>query len=195
MIIFRQKDFAVSQDELDSRLENKYIGFMEEILKYLLLYPLVSDRILNHWCEVASGILGEIRGNTAIKLFLGLVDNYKHLPRKRYTEKFARRLRKDYQTASEFIDYMKDYIRTKRANGEVKYAKAMESCSDFSNEDIIRMCKYIALCLTDQLNPEIDSWYDNRVKTTQVNWEKELKDSNMDPKYLRKIMKSIKGEK
>lgn len=196
MIIFRLKGFAVTQDELDNRLNNNYIGFMEEILKYLLLHcsEKVSEWDRNHWCNVAAGKMRDVRSENSVKLFLGLVDNYKNLPRKRYTKDFVMTLRKGFNTSSEFLNFMRDYISTKRDNGKVKYDEAMKTCAPYSNEDLIKMCKYIALCLTDQLNPEVDNWYDRRVETTQVDWDKKLRESNLNPKYLRKIMKSITGE-
>lgn len=197
MIILRETNYSrKSEIELDEEIKDGAETFIKEILKYILMSssPLVSEWTRNHWTIGASNKMNHVGPSRALKLFLGLVDNYKNLPRRRYTQEFAIELRKNKKTASDYVDYIKNLIRTDRRTGEgVKYIEALKTGGvedSYSNQDLIQMCKFAALCLTNQLNPDYDNWYDSKVKTMQVDWDKEI---NTSSENLREILKTITG--
>jgi hypothetical protein len=97
-------------------------------------------------------------------------------------------MREGKRTGSDYIDSIKDSIKSDKRFGEVKYDQALLSAPNYSNEDLIQIYKFIALCLTNQLNPQHDNWYDSKVKSIQVDWSKRI---NIEKDNLREIIKSI----
>lgn len=193
MIILRQIEYAKTEADLDKRIRNNSFTFIKEIIKYLTMScsSKITDDNLSHWCDVAVAQLNDLEGDRAIKLFLGLVDNYKNLPRKRYTRDFVLSLRDNLATSSDYIKVVRDFIYNEKARGVNKYQEALKTGASLTEEDIIQMCKFAALCLTGQLNPDYDNWYDNKVKTTQVNWDKSI--GFVPSRRLREILKTITG--
>jgi len=193
MIILRntqeEREFSSLADN-DKKLIHHGTAFLKEIMKYLLMCdsPLVGEWTLNHWMDISVVQFASVGPEEAIKLFLGLVDNYKNLPRKRYTEDFAIQMREGKRTGSDYIDFIKDSIKSDKRCGEVKYDQALLSAPNYSNEDLIQIYKFIALCLTGQLNPQHDNWYDSKIKSMQVDWSKRI---NIEKDNLREIIKSI----
>ena len=52
---------------------------------------------------------------------------------------------------------VRDFIYNEKARGVNKYQEALKTGASLTEEDIIRMCKFAALCLTGQLNPDYDN--------------------------------------
>ena len=193
MIILRQTEYTKTEAELDEEIKNHSFTFIKELIKYLTMScsDKINDVDRTHWCRVAVAQLNDLEGDRAIKLFLGLVDNYKNLPRKRYTRDFVLSLRDNISSSSDYVKMITNFIYNEKVNGVNKYQEALKTGASLTEEDIIQMCKFAALCLTGQLNPDYDNWYDNKVKTTQVNWDKSI--GRVRPEQLREILKTITG--
>ena len=196
MIILRQQDYSrKTESELDEEIKQSSFSFIKELFKYLLMYSNTSGDVtenhLKHWTQEAAGFLNRVDGDRAIKLFLGLVDNYKNLPKKRYNREFVKDLRGGYDDVKDFVNSMKKFIREEKDKGANKYSHALDHSTDLSEWELVQMCKFIALCLTGQLHQDYDNWYDRKVETTQMNWEKRL--DHISYEHLRNILKSITG--
>ena len=162
---------------------------MLEILKIILLNNKTQGRDLSHWVEHLAETL-ENSGDP-VKTFLGLVDNFKDLPRQ-FGESYVKSLRKN-KTVADYVDYLLKALREQRdsVNGN-KYSALLPLKLNSSERDVlIHQLKFISLCLTEQLNPNTSNWWDNEVQTTQVDWNKKIK--SVKPIYLREIFSNILG--
>lgn len=146
-----------------------------------------------HWNDIAVSIMKEIKQDRAIKLFIGLVDNYQNLPRKRYNNDFAIAMRRGIKTSEGFIKYVQQIIKTETRAGKLKYTDALQSNPGYDEKTLIQMCKYIALCMTGQINPKLNNWYDNTIKMTLIDWDKPVIDKYMNSINLQYLIEYIVG--
>lgn len=123
---------------------------MLEILKFLKLFE-PCPRDFKHWLDVNSQLENI---SDPIKIFLGIVDNYKDLPRQ-FNEAYINSLRGG-KSVKDYIKNLFQTLRTYKYNGEYKYINKISSqISDEDVELIRRQFKYFALCLSNQINPDI----------------------------------------
>jgi len=90
-----------------------------------------------------------------------------------------------------YIDLFEGLKKQKDKDENIKYGDLLQTTlTDDDIKELIQKLKYIALCLSGQLNPDYDDLWDKEVATTQVNWNTG-KGMKVDSRYLRKIINNI----
>lgn len=103
---FFSTDLTRQRDRIRSLTETTVIEF----LKITLLSNKTGDRDLNHWINHLASTMTE--SGDPIKTLLGIVDNYKDLP-KQFGEHYVRDLRNN-KSISEYIDDIFEHLEIKR---------------------------------------------------------------------------------
>ena len=189
MAIFTLKRKLFSTKLTDER--HNVLSFTEtSLLNVMKLIYLAGNCLPNdkrHWINHLASSL--TKSGDPIKVFLGIVDNYKNLP-KQFNKSYVKELRGD-KTVKEYLKDLFDTLRTKKEKEIVKYGHLLPtSLTDAEIKELIQKLKYIALCLSGQLNPDYVNLWDKEVATTQVNWDTG-KGMEVDSEYLTKIIENI----
>ena len=186
--ILKRKYFSTQLTEERNRVLNRTKTSIQEILKLIFLSNSCKGDI-DHWINHLSTTLTE--SGDPIKIFLGVVDNYKHLT-KQFNKSYINSLRKNKDTK----EYLKELIRSLKNKKEkeiLKYNHLIPNPNQISDkeiEEILKKLKYIALCLSNQLNYEYDNWWDESVINIEVDW-RVGNGMAVNSKYLRKIIENI----
>lgn len=159
---------------------------IQEIFKLIYLSNICPGDV-RHW-------LGHLRDNLIksgypIKTLLGIVDNYKNLPRQ-FNESYVRDLRNN-KSVSDYITSLFIELSNQKEHGKYKYKEILpQSLSKSELDDLIQQLKYIALCISKQMNPKYNNWWDKEVLSTQVNWDS---DNIPSEELLIEIIENILG--
>ena len=96
------------------------------------------------------------------------------------------------KSVEKYIVYLFNDLKKQRDKNEnFKYSEVLpKTLTDDDIRDLIQKIKYIALCLSKQLNPDYDNWWDKNISTTPVNWNTG-KGKLVEYDYLRKIINNI----
>lgn len=194
MIIFRLKWFSKSKKELDDKLINSVDTFIKEIVKIIWLSKsnLITNKNRYHWSSIAAGILNSMKQDLRIKLFLVTAEDNLQVMKTRYNLTFANRMRGEL-SAEKYFEHIKEVIRTEKNDSVVKYSDAIDSIPEVSERDLIKACRFIALSLTDQINPEGVKWNSGTLDNIKINWEEEI--DKITPEKLLNIISKIKYSK
>lgn len=194
MIIFRLKWFSKSKKELDDKLINSVDTFIKEIVKIIWLSKsnLITNKNRYHWSSIAAGILNSMKQDLRIKLFLVTAEDNLQVMKTRYNLNFANRMRGELG-AEKYFEHIKEVIRTEKNDSVVKYSDAIDSIPEVSERDLIKACRFIALSLTDQINPERVKWNSSTLDNIKIDWEEEI--DKITPEKLLNIISKIKYSK
>lgn len=174
MVIFRQKDFSFST--LDSVFNIAIPRICLEIMKCIEMYETedvyhwVKDKIIKTINEVT------IEGLTPQTLLclgfdkLSNKDLVDTINNSNTTTKFFSL----YRSPKEFIKSIKDRLLTETKNRKPKYSSWFDNHPiQYTDEEYADFYKYIAFCLSGQLNPDVDDfdWNIEKVlKRTKVDY-------------------------
>lgn len=174
MVIFRQKDFSFST--LDSVFNIAIPRICLEIMKCIEMYETedvyhwVKDKIIKTINEVT------IEGLTPQTLLclgfdkLSNKDLVDTINNSNTTTKFFSL----YRSPKEFIKSIKDRLLTETKNRKPKYSSWFDNHPiQYTDEEYVDFYKYISLCLSGQLDPDIDDfdWDIEKVlKRTKVDY-------------------------
>lgn len=181
-----QKTFSTEAEKERIKVSGFSNTTLLEIFKLLFLSSSCPGDI-NHWLNHLTDTMK--KSGHPVKTLLGIVDNYKNLPRQ-FNESFVKGIRNN-KTVSLYVESLFNNLKNQKEGGEYKYKDLLPNDLSTSEiNDLIKQIKYMALCITEQLNPKYDNWWDRKVETTQVNWDS----SNIPtPKLIREIISSILG--
>lgn len=200
MIKFKSLEIVNYFEKLFSDLAGKrenVINLMSssliEFLKVLTLNNTCNGD-LKHWIDQISGFLVDIlRDNlNPVLIFLPLYESGS------YPKGFSRELisKRFGSTRPDIINNLLNLIEKQTVGGVNKYRDALkiEKLNGNFYEDLeiyFLQLKYIALCLSGQLNPETDNWYDPNVYKLKIDWNKsfmpvsKITKENLRPKILK----------
>ena len=174
MVIFRQKDFSFST--LDSVFNTAIPRICLEIMKCIEMYETedvyhwVKDKIIKTINEVT---VESLTPQTLLCLGFDKLSNkdlIDAINNSNTTTKFSSL----YRSPEEFIQSIKKKMLTETKNGKPKYKSWFDNNPiQYSDEEYVDFYKYIALCLSGQLNPDVDDfdWNIEKVlKRTKVDY-------------------------
>ena len=185
--ILKRKYFSTQLTKERNQVLSKTKTSIQEIFKLTFLAYSCSNNI-DHWLNHLSDSL--TKSGDPLKVFLGIVDNYKNLPRQ-FNESYVKELRNNKPVDRYLRDLFDDLRKQKDDYENIKYGDLLpKTLTNDDIKDLIQKLKYITLCLSGQLNPEHSNWWDKEVATTQVNWDTG-KGMKIKDDYLRKIIENI----
>lgn len=175
MIIFRQKDFS-KFDTLDKVFNTAIPRICLEIMKCIEMYETedvshwVKDKIVKTINEVT---VEDLTPQTLLCLGFDKLSN-KDLVGAISNSNITTRFYSLYKSPEDFIKTIKDRLLTETKKGEPKYKDWFDNNPiQYSDEEYIDFYKYIALCLSGQLDPDIDAfdWNIEKIlKRTKVDY-------------------------
>ncbi len=173
MVIFRQKEFSFST--LDSVFSTAIPRICLEIMKCVEMYETedtfhwVRDKIVKTINEVT---VEDLTPQTLLCLGFDKLNN-KDLVNAIGNSNITARFYNLYRSPKDFIRMIKDRLLTEAKKGEPKYRFWFDiNPVKYLDEEYINFYKYIALCLSGQLNPDVDDF--------DWNIEKVLKSFDID---------------
>jgi hypothetical protein len=180
MKIFRAKSgsvlsklFSSRLKSIDDKITDSSRGAVTEIVKILVMGNACRGAV-PHWIDILYSIFNRIPDGKGIQTLLGIVSNYKNLPRRISQSRIEKEIRNG-KTVEEYIDQIYDYIENDTRRGENKYSSVLRVLRRNSelpdNETLIQKIKYVALCITGQIDYNREEWYSGSVQSTPVNWE------------------------
>lgn len=186
------KFFSTNKSDADEFIVANSGSVIKELIKIIVMGDRLQD-VVPHWIKNLCGIINSAKNKDCsnIQVFLGIVSNYKNLPRRVSQVRIERDIRRG-RSVSEYINSIYDDIKVDRRAGNNKYATILgiiESRGELpDNQTLIQKIKYVALCITGQLDPDKDDWYSSMVQSTPVNWEWS---GEVDKEVLEEIIKKI----
>ena len=188
MIIFRQKEFSFST--LDEVFNTVIPRVCLELMKCIEMYEFgsthhwVVDKIVNQTIEKV-----ELDLTPQILLSLGFENfNNRDLRDAVGNVNILSRVCGIYKSPIGFIQSIKTRLLTEKEKGMKKYKSWFDNNPiQYSDEEYIDFYKYIALCLSGQLNPDVDDfdWNIEKVlKRTKVDYSLDAKFSDKEKQRL-----------
>ena len=147
-----------------------------EIMKILEMYEFDDGEYVPHWIgKIVTAMKDITRGGyfTAQSAF-SILDWNKN-GESVLGSNVIGEIKSKYRTLDNFIEsYIIKQLLTERSSGEVKYSRAINSRSDikYSVKDFLYYYKYIALCITGQIDIDDDLYNDRLVNTAKIDYKK-----------------------
>ena len=175
MIIFRQKEFSFKTIDDVFRIGSRRACL--EIMKCIEMFEVGA---LNHW--IKDKIYGQsikdatlFRISPAILLSPAIEDRDNgQLGRLFNNINYYNLFKEDFCSAEDYIEYIKVEVLTETKNGEYKYRKHFEIHGfKYTVEEYLDIYKYIALCLSGQLDPRVDEFdwsIEQKIRPMRVNY-------------------------
>lgn len=169
-----------------------------EIMKILEMYEFDNGKYVPHWIEKTSTAMLNITrgGYFTVQSAFSILD-WSRNGESVLGNNIINEIKSKYKTLDNFIEsYVIKQLLTERSSGEVKYSRVISSRSDiqYSVEDFLYYYKYIALCITDQINIENDLYNDRLIKNTSIDYKKVLfTDSRELKSVIARCIVAIKG--
>ncbi len=182
--LFSQK----TKKDYEDKVFNNSSPVIQEALKLFLLKDIPGysgTGYIKHWSEEIVGSMLRPLKEDKIKAFLGIEADLRNLPKIRYTREYIKKLRGtgefgEPKSAEEYIVDEFRKLRNKEDKGRNKYAQYLpEFLSDLEIEDLLKKIKFLAACLTGQMDYSFDSWRSWKLKNLKINWESEI-DPDLD---------------
>jgi hypothetical protein len=156
MIIFRQKDFGLSdsrQDQLSYLIDGCHTIAME-LIKAIDLY-FQDNQDVSHWVDKPVGYILKLSGRSAVELHYSLICSFPDSDIiKLIGVDGLTLIRNKYSTPEKFIEEVINEILT-----DAKYKIWLKNRKFFqSAKDYIKYFKYITLCISGEILPE--DWND-----------------------------------
>lgn len=195
MVVFRQKEFS-KFDTLDKIFQTAIPRVCLELMKCIEMY---ETRDVFHWSieKVISQTIEEIKIDVTPQTLLCL--GFENLNNKNLINSIGNintinKFHNLYGSPEDFVRYIKNKLLTETKNGEAKYKSWFdEKPIQYSDEEYIDFYKYIALCLSGQLDPDVDDfdWNIEKVlKRTKVDYSIVVPKEEL-PKILAKSITNI----
>lgn len=185
--ILKRKYFSTQLTEERNRVLSHTKPSIQEVLKLIILST-TCKTCVKHWLNHLSDSLTS--SGDPVKVFLIIVDNYRGLP-KQFNEHYIKEVRSNKSVEKYIVYLFNDLKKQRDKNENFKYSEVLpKTLTDDDIRDLIQKIKYIALCLSKQLNPDYDNWWDKNISTTPVNWNTG-KGKLVEYDYLRKIINNI----
>lgn len=191
MIIFRQKEFSFYT--IDSVFNVAVPRVCLEIMKCIEMYEIGNT---HHWIvdKAVNKTMKEVKvEGTTPQLLLSLgfeVLNSENENLVKAVKNFntITKYQSLYKSPIDFIQSIKKKMLTETDDGEAKYKSWFDNNPiQYSDEEYIDFYKYIALCLSGQLNPDVDDfdWNIEKVlKRTKVDYSLDTKFSDKEKQRL-----------
>lgn len=190
-----EKSFSESRSELRSAAISMMDPILIESMKILTMHASCNED-LKHWFDELSGFLINIV-NCGFSPSIGYLPFELNSYPKGFKKEEIQTLFMDSSRSHEsLINYLLRKIYTVKVNHRNKYRDILEieksNGNIYNPETYCYQLKYIALCLTGQLTPEVNNWYDQEVYTSNVDWTRSFMPiSNITKEILRKKLLKI----
>ncbi len=158
-LVEEQKEFSVIDKFISGGYGTDFILCSLDILKLIELYDKDGGIHIKHWLDMSSKVLVVLSGSNISPqtAFVWLEDN----PINIIGTNSAKDFLNNFQNSEGFLNYLKNRLVTDVKNGEIKYNFKP---SEFKyGEDIYKylsIYKYIALCISGQLEPNEPGEFD-----------------------------------
>ena len=156
-----QKEFTIkSMSDLIYNGNNKYFHYYQPCLNIMKSFEetcgYISPLTFFVWLESDQKILYKILGTNEFNEFS-----------------------KDFNNSVDYINFIKNHLLLDTKNSEPKYKNWFKKYPfERTLEEYLYYFKYIALCVSGQLTPEIDNLYESstqrKVYNTKINYERNL---------------------
>lgn len=162
MIIFRQKEFA-RLNNISDVLDTATVRCCLEVMKCIEMFEVGG---LRHWIgdkavnQTISG-LEDVDDNLRPQIVFCLAIEPNLSKNKSLCESIGNYniITKYSKSPIDFINLIKNRLLTETKSGEAKYSTWFkENPIKYTSEEYVDFYKYISLCLSGQLNPEVDEF-------------------------------------
>ena len=172
MIIFRKRDIDFLEKDFSKfeDLESIFrVGCNRICLEIMKCLEMFESGALMHWLieKIEAQVIEEVKTNLDIKypVLLSLAVNGGNLLNNSQIRLIVKdslllkSLDTTYKTSKEYISSIKNTLLTECRGGEVKYKNHFDRFGfKYSIEEYCDFYKYIALCLSGQLDPRVDEF-------------------------------------
>lgn len=176
MIVFRLKEFSYKTIDDVFRLGSRRICI--EIMKCVEMFEVGS---LTHWLKdkVYGQSIKESYSSfqiSPVTLLSPAIEDRKQgqLNRLYNNRNYYKDFINDFSTPLDYINYIKTEVLTETRSGEPKYRKYFDTHEfKYTLNEYMDIYKYIALCLSGQLNPLVDDFdwnIEKRIRPMKVNY-------------------------
>jgi hypothetical protein len=174
MIKFQQKIFAEDNEVIISQA-----GFLiSELIKILMM----GGRDIPHWLSNSLGAFDKAKTRFSDRmnrtaLFLGIPEMTESISSRKIN--FARK-ELGNKVGLEYIKSRYEEVYNQKAGGSFKYrAHLKKNLTKDELEDLYIRIKYIALCVSGQLSPDTDGFYEvyNNISRTHINLKENTKET------------------
>lgn len=182
-----QKEFTIkSMSDLIYNGNNKYFHYYQpclNIMKLIEMFYAYLEKGYNddreHWLDMVMKSFEETCGYISpLTFFVWLESDQKILYKILGTNEFNE-FSKDFNNSVDYINFIKNHLLLDTKNSEPKYKNWFKKYPfERTLEEYLYYFKYIALCVSGQLTPEIDNLYESstqrKVYNTKINYERNL---------------------
>lgn len=195
-----QKEFTIkSINDLMNNGNSKYFHYYQPCLNIMKLIEMFyahleqgynDDR--EHWLDMVMRSFEETCGYISPLTFFVWLESdpkifYKVLGSNESDEFF-----KDFNNSEDYFNFIKNHLLLDIKNGEPKYRNWFKKFPfERSSEEYLYYFKYIALCISEQINPEIDlynSGVQRKIYNIKINYDRNLYPNKTLLKKLRNII-------
>ena len=197
MLILRKHYYEQKEFSDIKNFEGDSTSGMMFLMKIILMNDLDNGKHIEHWIESAGTCIFDCTNNIKLN---GFIKNYAvpflgfsfQSERKRYLNNLFKEL-----NSNSPYSYVKDIIENvqyQSKGGELKYLSKLRDLKEDEIDCIIDKFRYIAMCLSDQINEETVEWWEINSNTDRINFlflDTSINDIISLQRKLLSIMKKI----
>lgn len=196
-----QKEFSINSiEDLMTSSKDKYFLYYQpclNIMKLIEMFYYVDSNGKDqhkHWLDMTINSIKNYSNFAIPQIYFGWIeDDLSNVFGENIIEIFS----KDFNNPIDFIRFLKYHLLNDKKEDSIKYNKWFkDNPISFSDEDYLYFYRYIALCVSKQLNPEIHKPYDSLIRKKifklKINYTKDMfSDKNLLKEIIYKCIKNI----
>ncbi len=164
---------------------------------YMHLETKIDDR--DHWLQMSiKNIINAYKVNINPLIFFVWVENDSKVLNKVYGTLIYNEFVERFKNSQGFINNLREHVLYDERTGIKKYKWWFDKYGFiFTDKDYLSIYKYIALCISGQLNPNIDTFNDSvsLINKTKINYSKNIiTNESLLSDIIIKCIKSILGD-
>ena len=164
---------------------------------YMHLETKIDDR--DHWLQMSiKNIINAYKVNINPLIFFVWVENDSKVLNKVYGTLIYNEFVERFKNSQGFINNLREHVLYDERTGIKKYKWWFDKYGFiFTDKDYLSIYKYIALCISGQLNPDIDTFNDSvsLINKTKINYSKNIiTNESLLSDIIIKCIKSILGD-
>ena len=197
-----QKEFSEINSIKDLMIssKDKYFLYYQPCLNIMKLIEMFyytdsnGENYHKHWLDMVMNSIKNYSNFAIPQIYFGWIErDFSTSFPKTVVEIFS----KDFNNSLDFVKFLKYHLLNDKKGDSIKYNRWFkDNLILFSDEDYLYFYRYIALCVSKQLNPEIHNPYDSLVRrkvfNLKIDYSKDMfPDKNLLKEIIYKCIKNI----